>query len=133
MKNFVFNSYAHCDTREAGTSISTFFTRPRTIYSFKISNVSIYDIPKLIAVVEFYDKNGNKLHTYKQNLITKKEAFKPTSEPINVNMIIRTKKNLVQKYNNIELKLYLAKNEKVLSQLYSVEVIDVTKGKVIKK
>ena len=24
-----------------------------------------------------YDKNGNKLHSYKQNLITKKEAFKP--------------------------------------------------------
>ena len=66
-------------------------------------------------------------------MITKKEAFKPTSDPINVNMIIRTKKNLVQKYNNIELKLYLAKNEKVISQLYSVEEIDVNKGKVIKK
>ncbi len=103
------------------------------MYSFKISNISMYDIPKLIAVVEFYDKNGNKLHSYKQNLITKKEAFKPTSDPINVNMIIRTKKNLVQKYNNIELKLYLAKNEKVISQLYSVEEIDVNKGKVIKK
>ena len=103
------------------------------IYSFKIGNVSVYDIPKLIAVVEFYDRDGNKLHTYKQNLITKKEALKPTSDPLMVNMVIRTKKNLAQKFNNIELKLYLAKNEKVLSQLYSVEEIDVTKGKVIKK
>ena len=41
LSNFVFNSKAHCDTRDAGTRISTFFTRPLIIYSFRMSPASI--------------------------------------------------------------------------------------------
>ena len=102
-------------------------------YSFKITNVSGYDINKLLAVVEFYDKKGQKLYTYKNNLTKKNSSLSATADPLNVNFTIRTKKNLVQQVNELELKLYLTKNEKVLSQLYSVENIDVTKVKIVKK
>lgn len=103
------------------------------VYSFKITNISGYDINKLIAVVEFYDQKGQKIHTYKQNLTPKSTTLSATSNPLNVTLNIKTKKNLVQKLNDLELKLYLTKNDKVLSQLYSVEKIDVTKVKIIKK
>lgn len=102
-------------------------------YSFKIRNVSGYDIPKLFAVVEFYDKNGEKIHTYNHNLVKKASMFSATSDPLNISFTIRTKKNLIQKFNDLELKLYLTKNTKILNQLYSIEKIDVKNGKIIKQ
>ena len=102
------------------------------IYSFKITNKSQYDIQRLFAIVEFYDKNGQKVHTHKQNLTKKTTTLSAASDPLNVSFTIKTKKNVVEQINQLELKLYLTKNEKILNQLYSVEKIDVVKGKIVK-
>jgi len=103
------------------------------VYSFRLANISGYDIPKLVAVVEFYDKNGEKIYTYKHNVVKKASQFTATSDPLNVSFVIKTKKNLIQEFDSIELKLYLTKNDKLLNQLYSIEKIDVTNGKIIKQ
>ncbi len=103
------------------------------VYSFKLANISGYDIPKLFAIVEFYDKNGAKVYTYKHNIVKKSSQLAAASDPLTVSFVIKTKKNLIQEYDSMELKLYLTKNEKILNQLYSIEKIDVTNGKIIKQ
>lgn len=99
------------------------------IYSFDITNTTAQDIPKLFAIVEFYDSNGNKIYSYTENISPKAGGFKAGSGIIPIKIVIKTKKNLVQKYQKLSYKLYLTKNEKVSKLLYINSNFDVTKGK----
>ena len=99
------------------------------IYSFDIKNVTNEDIPNLYAIVDFYDKNNNKIYSAKQNIAPLAGGFKAASDGENIKVTIRTKKNLIQRYDKINLKFYLAKNPAIYKQLYATNQLDVIKGK----
>lgn len=102
------------------------------IYSFDITNITNQNIPKLYAIVEFYDAKGNLVYTYTESIAKSFGGIDAGSGIIPVKFVIKTKKNLIQRYEKIPYKLYLSKNPKVLKLLYINDSIDVTKGKKTK-
>lgn len=99
------------------------------IYSFDITNITTQDIPKLFAIIEFYDAKGNKIYSYTENISPKTGGFKAGSGIVPIKIVVKTKKNLIQKYQKLSYKIYLTKNTKVSKLLYINNDFDVTKGK----
>lgn len=99
------------------------------IYNFDITNVTNQDIPKLFVVVEFFDKKGNKIYSYTENISPSAGGFKAAAGIVPINLVIKTKKNIIHHYDEILYKLYLTKNPKVSKVLYIKDKLDVTKGK----
>ncbi len=103
------------------------------IIDFDIRNMTTENIPKLSVLVEFYDEKGEKIHEYVEAVVTPNAELKPTTKHLDVTLVIRTKKNLIQQYKTVNMRIYLSKNPKVSSQLYVKQKFDVTKGKNSKK
>lgn len=99
------------------------------IYKFSIENITNHNIPKLFAIVEFYDKKGTKLYEYTQKITKGVEGLKAASGKIETKIVIKTKKNIIQQFDEITIRMYLTKNAKVSKLLYSNNKLDVTKGK----
>ena len=99
------------------------------IYDFQVVNITNQDIPKLFAVIELYDKNGNRIYEHKENVLASVKTLMAGSDPLDVKIVLKLKKNLLAKYETVYAKFYLSKNPKVVRLLYSDNEIDVTKGK----
>ncbi len=97
------------------------------IYEFQLENRTGNDISKLYAIVDFYNKKGNKIYTKTQDIAPFGIGF--ASKTVPVKIVLRTKKNIISQYDDLELKLYLSKNPKVYKLLYSINSINVTKVK----
>ena len=83
----------------------------------------------MFAVIELYDKNGNRIYEHKENVLASVKTLMAGSDPLDVKIVLKLKKNLLAKYETVYAKFYLSKNPKVVRLLYSDNEIDVTKGK----